>query len=165
MVIIRSTKACRAQPITRRKNCKQEAKRWVSQHIQSPAKRKALTFYQHGHSHKQNLRILKVTEDVKLSQPRISKMIKDYGPRTLEYNRHNPETRGKKRKLSEMELNQVERTLDTHKDIKWMKWNEIPVRILEASWAIKSGKRSRMLWIQRGRDNLLLSEKMSFLQE
>ena len=67
-----------------------------------------------------------------LSQPRIPSIIKEDSPWNLRNNPNKPETRGKKSKSGEMELDQVERTLDSHTDIEWMNWNEIPVRMSES---------------------------------
>ena len=119
------TKAFKAQTVTPRKCSKAENQRKAWKHIGSPTKQKILTLHHHGHSQMQIRRILKAENTIDLSQPRISKIIQEKQTRIIKHNPDRPETRGRKRKFSEAELDQVEETLEEYADVRHMNWNEV----------------------------------------
>ena len=57
-------------------------------------------------------------------QPPISRAITDDDPRRTGHTPIKPETRGRKRKFNDAELNRFEKAIEEHPDTKWMGWRE-----------------------------------------
>lgn len=107
-----------------RKNPNKIAKKLTKKHLQTPTKSKIWTLWR-NHSQTEIARIFREEDNITVSQSRISKIVREEDHRRVGNSAIKPETRGRKRKFNETELNSVETVLDTHDDVRWMTWNQI----------------------------------------
>ena len=114
-----NTPATKASPATPRKDKTQFNKKKAWKHIETPTKERILSLYHYnGRSQNQIRLVLKADYKIDLLQARISKIIKENSPRTAKNRPDRVDKRGKKRKFSEAEMDNIEATMDTYPDIR-----------------------------------------------
>ena len=93
-------------------------------YLQTPTKARIKTLYRE-HTQKEIKQILQQEDGVNISQKTICKIVNSDSIRRVGNCPEKPETRGRKRKFSEAQLDTIEHTLDTYPDVKTMNWNQI----------------------------------------
>ena len=93
-------------------------------HLQTPTKARIQTLYR-DRSQREIKQILKQEDNIDISQTTISRIVNDENPRRVGNCPEKPETRGRKRRFTEAQLDSVEHVLDTYDNVEQMSWKEI----------------------------------------
>ena len=114
----------------------------------------------HYYSQRDIQKILKQEDGLDVSQRTIGRTINDESSRRRGNCPEKPETRSRKPKFSEAQLDSVEEVLDTHPDIKSMSWNEIAsaseIGDLMGDW---EWQKLRDAMTRRGRGRFIMVQK------
>lgn len=94
-------------------------------HLRTPHKTKIRTLYYTQHSQCEIVKILAEEDDIKISQSRISKIIREKSARRARNDPQKTDRRGRPTKFSKSQLEDVEKLLEQEEDAKWMEWHEL----------------------------------------